>query len=497
MSAKAGSSRPSSTGLPKGVIAGCGAIPDLSDIESVVDPSMATTNGDNTPKLECDYDVNPTVLYQAVEAKQWDYAAGLFKGGDIAKQAATWVCRKEANGKLRWRLLPLHAAIIFGAPLNLVELLLSEFSVAAQCKDDQGMLPLHLAFRHESSWEIIEELLTANPQGIYVKDRKSRTPIQCGTQAPPSAPAPSGGASVTSQQTTAPQHSKTFRSVASLIELYSQVAISAQRQLAVNESRSVLEKQVAKLQDSHLQTLTLLKKEWQSQQEESKIRVHTLTLENEEMKKKLDIQDKSMSAQAATQKDLTDKLRQVTTALQMANEKNGHNNMDRLDIVQKTNQSLRMLVQDLVEEQKEYHAQFDDLMKKYERLSEDRQRVLAVFDKQTSLQTEKEQLVLKNFKSWMSHRMKKLEQNEVNVNEEKKVEDVMNYVTKTTGIAGTSFGHPVISPTNIRPAVANLSTPISKAGPTKTLEVKTVEANGEPLDVIDLSRLGASPKIDP
>ena len=505
------------------IIGTCGAIPELSDKESIVfsggstiaasqrGPNMAAATTNNNvvpPKLECDYDVNPTVLYQAIEARQWDYAAGLFKGADIAKQAATWVSRKETTGKLRWRLLPIHAAIIFGAPIHIIELLLSEFSAGAQCKDDQGMLPIHLAFRHEAAWEIIEELLTSYPEGITVKDRKSRTPIMCGTLTPSSVP--SSGSSVTSQVSTGPQHSKGFKSVVSLIELYAQVAVTAERQRAVGESRTVLEKQVGKLQDSHLQTLTLLKKEWQSQQEESKSRLLTLEKENESLKKRLAAQDSSMSVQEGTQKDLTEKLRQVTNALQVANLKNSQGGTDRLNHFQNTNKSLRMLIQDLVSEQKEYHIQFEDLMKKYEKLSEDRQRVLAVFGKQTTLQAEKEGLVIKNFKSWMGHRMKKLEQNEVNMHEEKKVEEVMDYVTKTTGITGPSFtptsAGAMNSPTKIHHAPV---IPVTGGGAKTTLpahlspsnkaalEVTTIDERGEALDVIDLSRIAASPKMEP
>eukprot|EP00536_Pseudo-nitzschia_multiseries_P009951 jgi/Psemu1/202116/e_gw1.290.6.1 len=142
---------------------------------------------------ECDYDVNPTILYQAIEAKQWDYAISLFtnRGSgnssisthgleeleDEEEASATWVVRKECNGKLRWRLLPLHAAIIFGSPLKLIELLLVDYPLAAQCKDDRGMLPLHLAFRHKASWDVIDELLTTYPMAVFVSDRKGRTPL--------------------------------------------------------------------------------------------------------------------------------------------------------------------------------------------------------------------------------------------------------------------------------------------------------------------------------
>jgi hypothetical protein len=78
------------------------------------------------------------------------------------EQSLTWVMGKETNGKLWWRLLPLHVAIIFGCPLKLVELLLVDYPTAVHSKDDQGMLQFHLAFRNKLSRDIVEELLTAS-----------------------------------------------------------------------------------------------------------------------------------------------------------------------------------------------------------------------------------------------------------------------------------------------------------------------------------------------
>jgi hypothetical protein len=242
-------------------------------------PADASAGGMVASQLECDYDKNPTVLYQALEARQWDYAAGLFKGSDISKEVATWVVRKETTGKLRWRLLPLHAAIIFGGPLRLIELLLSEYTIAAQCKDDQGMLPLHLAFRHETTWDIVEELLTAFPQAVAVKDRKGRIPLLSAIKAPVASSATSINSSMSHMPS---EHSKAFKSAVSVLEIYTQVAVSQERQRAILESRSVLEQRVGQLQDSHLQTLTLLKKEWQTQQEESKQKINKLADEKRE-----------------------------------------------------------------------------------------------------------------------------------------------------------------------------------------------------------------------
>lgn len=94
-------------------------------------------------------------------------------------QAATWISRKEENGRLRWRHLPLHAAVIFQAPKSLIYDLLQSYPPAAQSKDDQGMLPLHLAMRNQAADDIIDDLLHSYPHAIHVKDRKGRCPIEC------------------------------------------------------------------------------------------------------------------------------------------------------------------------------------------------------------------------------------------------------------------------------------------------------------------------------
>jgi hypothetical protein len=125
--------------------------------------------------FECDYDTNPSELYLAVQRKDWDGA--LERVATCPQEASTWVSRKEADGKLRWRLLPLHAAIIFRAPEDTISALLFAFAQGAACKDDQGMLPLHLAIRNGCDENVVNLLLMAYPQSIEIQDRKGRTPM--------------------------------------------------------------------------------------------------------------------------------------------------------------------------------------------------------------------------------------------------------------------------------------------------------------------------------
>lgn len=243
---------------------------------------------------ECDYDVNPTYLYQAIEAKQWDHVRTLFTNPQKAlEQAATWVIRKETNGKLRWRLLPLHAAVIFACPLEIVELLIQVYPSGAQFKDDQGMLPLHLAFRNETEWEVIEELLTAYPQAIGTKDRKGRTPLQCAT---------SSG-----------------KKKANVLELYTQIAVSGERQKAVAESRTVLDSRISAMQETHVQTLNKLKVEFEEQLGEMSNALEKKTTALAESQLKVQDMSRDLGEKSASEVELTMKLNQVSQALNQMN----------------------------------------------------------------------------------------------------------------------------------------------------------------------------------
>ena len=55
--------------------------------------------------------------------------------------------------------------------------LLFAFVRGAVCKDDQGMLPLHLGFHNGCEGAVVDLLLVAYPQSVDVRDRKGRTPM--------------------------------------------------------------------------------------------------------------------------------------------------------------------------------------------------------------------------------------------------------------------------------------------------------------------------------
>ena len=99
--------------------------------------------------FETDYDTAPTDLFQALEARQFDYANEMFLQvyTQFSKDCKTWVVARglTKNAQLRFRALPLHAALVFGAPVDMVMKILNAYSNAARGRDVKGRLPKPLA----------------------------------------------------------------------------------------------------------------------------------------------------------------------------------------------------------------------------------------------------------------------------------------------------------------------------------------------------------------
>lgn len=131
-------------------------------------------------ELSCNYGKDATKLFQLLQA--FDFDAVKARCQSHPSEARTWIIRYQKNSnEVRWRLLPLHSAVIFKAPPKVVKALLKTYPKAAQESDDQGMIPLHLAFRHLGE-STLKELLDAYPQGVQVKDNRGRTPLDFGAR---------------------------------------------------------------------------------------------------------------------------------------------------------------------------------------------------------------------------------------------------------------------------------------------------------------------------
>jgi hypothetical protein len=130
---------------------------------------------------EVDYDTAPTDLFQALEAREFDYAFEMYEQTNDAftSDCKTWVIAKglSKGQSLRFRALPLHAAIVFDAPEELIIKILRAYPKASRGRDVKGRLPIHLAMEHASSEQIVMLLIDAFPKGFFAVDKKEMTPL--------------------------------------------------------------------------------------------------------------------------------------------------------------------------------------------------------------------------------------------------------------------------------------------------------------------------------
>ena len=74
------------------------------------------------------YDINPTKLFKYLERRNYSEILLSFNNSKNYKifcdQASTWVVR-SINGRVSWRMLPIHAAVATDAPTEVLEVLIS------------------------------------------------------------------------------------------------------------------------------------------------------------------------------------------------------------------------------------------------------------------------------------------------------------------------------------------------------------------------------------
>jgi ankyrin repeat protein len=143
-----------------------------SKLESILEVDECRDGEQESVEEQRNFDVNPTELYRSLMRKDFDLALKLVT--EFPKESRIWIYRRESNGNLRWKLLPLHASIIFDAPLPVVQAVVNAFPAATGKPDDQGMVPLHLAIRMNKSPDIVKALISE--AAIAARDRKGRTP---------------------------------------------------------------------------------------------------------------------------------------------------------------------------------------------------------------------------------------------------------------------------------------------------------------------------------
>jgi len=257
----------------------------------------------------------------------------------------------------------------------------------------------------------VEELLTAHPHAIFVKDRKGRTPLQCGLAAASAAaahssftPALTTNSSIISTLAPSVPSSSSYhygkqenvltpgaqKAIFSVLELYTQISISDQLQKAMNSSRAATESRIGAVEDRHAQTLTQLKGDWERQRNELGKKIQSYKNDLHDMRSEFAVQQEMLEEKVRTELELVDKLQQVTMALeaktvmddetvQSIQDSQGRELVaaaHREEKLRKTNQELLHMLENLLEEQSALKVSMDKLSWETAELNQDRQELL-------------------------------------------------------------------------------------------------------------------------
>lgn len=103
-----------------------------------------------------DYDVEKGELFYHLENKHWDDASLVAR--TCPEQAGYWINRKNVDGSQRWRMLPIHSAIIYDAPSTTIQSILEAYPEGVLAREDRGIHPLQLAYRLRRSPSVISVL---------------------------------------------------------------------------------------------------------------------------------------------------------------------------------------------------------------------------------------------------------------------------------------------------------------------------------------------------
>jgi hypothetical protein len=131
---------------------------------------------------DCDYELNPTSLYQLIEEREWDDVRA--RADFFPEEAKRFIVRHESstNHLIKWRLLPIHAAILLSAPASVIQALLEAYPEGAQLCDDETNLPIHLAVKKHVNEETLNLLLHAFPDSINLCNGEGLTPFEMATK---------------------------------------------------------------------------------------------------------------------------------------------------------------------------------------------------------------------------------------------------------------------------------------------------------------------------
>ena len=118
-------------------------------------------------------------LSQAITSEQWDRVLALCQSKpDSAK---VWTTRQGLfEGIKDSNVLPIHEALVGGAPFAIVAAILTAYPDAVFVKESSyKRLPLHCACRKNALMQVAELLLKSHTEAALIADDLGRLPSKC------------------------------------------------------------------------------------------------------------------------------------------------------------------------------------------------------------------------------------------------------------------------------------------------------------------------------
>ena len=147
------------------------------------DSSLSTSKGDkrnglvNGNNMKClNYDIEPVLLYRAIDTKQWKLALNRIKR--YPEEARTWVFRLDQNEETLWKFLPIHAACFSGAPGEVVRELISMYPESVRVTTCGAKLPIHIACETGARRDVVVNLVKAYPDSLCIAECYGNTPLE-------------------------------------------------------------------------------------------------------------------------------------------------------------------------------------------------------------------------------------------------------------------------------------------------------------------------------
>jgi hypothetical protein len=134
----------------------------------------AQTGMDAEPS-DVNYNDGATELYKHIENRRWREAAERCRTEPL--ETKIWVYRMDKrNKKVLWRMLPIHTAILYRAPVYVILDLIEANPEGPMQSDDRKMLPIHMACRVICKEDVLRVLVKHKIETVVAKDAKGRTP---------------------------------------------------------------------------------------------------------------------------------------------------------------------------------------------------------------------------------------------------------------------------------------------------------------------------------